>query len=84
MPNLLQIPLCLFQHTGVFRLRCNLCEKLNKVRKVIAEEFGTDDKVFARVVGEDVGSQKLGFTLDSNGRASFSTLFAMEESAILS
>ena len=63
-----------FLHTSVSRVRGNLSEELDKVWKVVAEELGSNNEVFAGVVGEDVGTQQLRLALNSESRTSVGVL----------
>ena len=49
--------------TSVLGLRRDLRKKLDEVGQVIAEEFGTNDQVLARVVGLESRAQELRLAL---------------------
>lgn len=63
------------QRTLVLGHLRDLCKQLDKVWQVIAEELGTNNEVFAGVVGSDVGAQELTFTLYPESRTSLGTLY---------
>jgi hypothetical protein len=62
------------EHTLVLGHLGDFGEKFDKVWKVIAEELGSNDKVFARVIGGEFAAEQLSLPNYSNGRALFRIL----------